>query len=270
MAYSPDGQFLAVGFSPGIDVASLLSLNGAQGNAPILQAVPGNQITDGETFSINRFNQPVKTFEFDSAGGSNVAFGNVGIAFNPAGTSSKAVADAMNAALLKGLGSTVTVQQVNDRIVVSGVGTGSDPTTGLNLFAQGTSPIVNLLTTKTVVTIPTEENHDSDLVGIDVAAVINPSNVARFTVGHENDRINFAPFTDVNNRPVIDADVRGVPRWTLRAGSDTGVLKISAIGGRLLFKDLLLLRVDYRWMHLPGDLPLTLDKRLSAGLGLKF
>lgn len=203
-----------VQFSP--LVADAMSLSGASGGAPILQAVPGNQLVDGQTFTINRLNQPTRRFEFDSNG--VVAPGNTRVPFTAA-QSSQVVSNNIVTALTTALGTSVTVQQVGDRIVISGQGPGNN-TTGNNLFLQGTSPIVNLLTTKNVTQILAEETFNDDTIGITVQSAVEQN--SNFSVGADGSRINFPPFRDLSHTPVLDLNADGVPVWNELVGSATG------------------------------------------------
>lgn len=52
--------------------------------------------------------------------------------------------------------------------------------------------------------------------------------------------------------------------------SRTGVVRFTGLGVKLILHDLLVVKVDYRFLRLSGDPLLTADRRLAAGVGLKF
>jgi hypothetical protein len=196
---------------------------GNRGVASVLEAVPGNQLADGQVFRLQFSGGQTFTFEFDNGVG-GVGAGNIRVPFFGFQTVDQ-VAASMQAAIA-GSGAPISPPQLvtniadgYGRVVVSGQAM---------TFLQATSPITDMTQrlSPRVFTIPVEENFTAAQIGTAVQNVVNQS--TRFTASADIGRINFPPPKIVPTAPLInriatqDADFLGVPVW-VDQGSTFGV-----------------------------------------------
>ncbi|MFM7073838.1 MAG: beta strand repeat-containing protein, partial [Planctomycetota bacterium] len=199
-----------------------ISVVGNQGLAPILEAVRGNQLVDGETFRLSFGGGSTFTFEFDTGFG-GVTPGNISVPFTSGQTVTQVAAAIQTA--IDGSGAPVTTQLVTSvaagygRIVVNGP--------SVTFSALG-SPLTNMVTrlSPRVFTIAVEESFTAAQLGAAVAQrVVQTSN---FMASADGGRINFPPpkvappATPAGRIPTAAADFNGVPVW-VDQGSMTGV-----------------------------------------------
>ncbi|MFO0869761.1 MAG: GEVED domain-containing protein [Pirellulales bacterium] len=196
---------------------------GNRGLASILEAVPGNQLADGQVFRLQFSGGQTFTYEFDNGVG-GVGAGNIRVPFFSFQTVDQ-VAASMQAAIANSGAPVSPPQLVTNlaagygRVVVSGQGV---------TFLSATSPITDMTQrlSPRVFTIPVEENFTATQVGNIVQQVVNQS--TRFTASADLGRINFPPPKLVPTAPLLNriatqaADFQGIPVW-VDQGSSFGV-----------------------------------------------
>lgn len=232
----------------GLQPFLLVSAEGANGAAPVLQALPQPAVPgapgdlDGKIFTINQPNlfpgaANNHVFEFQLPGTPAPAAGRIPVPINYGDTGSQ-VAAAMRTAIST-LTSTYSIQanQYNndDRVVVN----------GLDVTFSGTGgPIVNLMATQAngglmtsggiligakeaypydpAVDLRTTGQRIADAVMTAVNTNANSPFIVGAEAGIETGRVNFPPLTNIAGRvPVKGIDVDGNPTWT-GALDDTG------------------------------------------------
>jgi hypothetical protein len=185
---------------------------GNRGLAAILEAVPGNQLADGQIFRLQFAGAGTFTFEFDNSGA--VGAGNIRVPFFTFQTAEQVAASIQSA--ISNSGAPVTLQLVQNftagygRVVVSGTGM---------TYLQATSPITNMTQrlSPRVFTINVEENFTAAQIGAAVEQVVVQS--TRFTASADGARINFPPpkvappAVPPNRIATAAADFLGVPQW---------------------------------------------------------
>jgi hypothetical protein len=203
------------------------------GNAPVLQALPGNQIVDGTQFVISIGGLSV-TFEFQNdttdPGNLNDNLGDEYIIVDDLDTSVD-VANAMHARILASSLVTVTntpSRIATDRMILNGPGV---------TYAQGTSAIVNLVVFYTAagqffeindnpLTAGINDLEETSLareVGAAVEFAVTNSPTSPFVASAAHQRINFSPAVTGNKIATVQIDVSGVSAWTPNTGAALGV-----------------------------------------------
>ncbi|MCU0876166.1 MAG: GEVED domain-containing protein [Pirellulaceae bacterium] len=205
--------------------AAGLRVDGDINPAPVLDALPGDQIADGTIFTVSSSNTGTLTFEFEKGGG--VTGTNIAVNINNAMTAvqvANAIEAAVDASSISLFAST-PARVLGSRVVLNApgisYGQGTSPIVNLTAFYTGQAQFFNVDTSSAGVTV--EETSPARIVGQAVQTVVN--NVASpFTAAFDDHRINFAAFPQGGGKfPTVEADFSGVTAWQVVTTSAFGV-----------------------------------------------